>query len=73
MGLVVRPYTFRNESIFLPTDLRRGNLTTDYGDVFTEYQAFFAAGVDGLFADNPDTARLAREEFRTGMTALPAA
>ena len=72
-GLLVHPYTFRNESVFLPTDLRRGNKTTDYGDAFAEYEAFFEAGVDGLFADNSDTARLARDEFLTGMTALPAA
>ena len=60
--LLVHPYTFRNESAFLPASLRRGNGTTDYGNAFAEYQAFFAAGVDGVFADNPDTARLARDE-----------
>jgi len=62
LGLLVHAYTFRNESTFLPAELRRGNLTTDYGDAFSEYQAFYAAGVDGLFCDNPDTARLARDE-----------
>jgi len=59
-GLLVHPYTFRNENQFLPADLRSGGSATDYGDVFAEYAAFFAAGVDGVFADNPDTAVTAR-------------
>ncbi|MCX6462928.1 MAG: glycerophosphodiester phosphodiesterase family protein, partial [Pseudonocardiales bacterium] len=59
-GLLVHPYTFRNENQFLPADLRRGASPTDYGDAFAEYAAFFAAGVDGVFADNPDTAVAAR-------------
>jgi glycerophosphoryl diester phosphodiesterase len=59
-GLQVHPYTFRNENQFLPADLRRGTSPTDYGDAFAEYAAFFAAGVDGVFADNPDTAVAAR-------------
>ncbi|MFB9386560.1 glycerophosphodiester phosphodiesterase [Pseudonocardia petroleophila] len=60
VGLVVHPYTFRNENQFLPTNLRSPGSDTDYGDVFAEYEAFFAAGVDGVFADNPDTAVTAR-------------
>lgn len=59
-GLVVHPYTFRNENQFLPTNLRSPGSDADYGDVFAEYEAFFAAGVDGVFADNPDTAVTAR-------------
>lgn len=59
-GLLVHPYTFRNENHFLPADLRRGDDPTDYGDVFREYAAFLAAGVDGMFTDNPDTAVAAR-------------
>ncbi len=58
--LLVHPYTFRNENQFLPANLRRGTSATDYGDAFAEYAAFFAAGVDGLFSDNPDTAVAAR-------------
>ena len=61
-SLLVHPYTFRNENRFLPTDLRRGSDLSAYGNAFAEYAAFFAAGVDGVFADNPDTARLARDE-----------
>jgi len=59
-GLLVHPYTFRNENQFLPANLRSGSSPTDYGDVFAEYAAFFAAGVDGVFTDNPDTAVAAR-------------
>jgi glycerophosphoryl diester phosphodiesterase len=53
-GLLVHPYTFRNEQ-------RR--LAADYaGDPTAEYRTFFAAGVDGLFSDFPDTAFVARAQ-----------
>ena len=60
-GLLVHPYTFRNENSFLPLELRRGTDPAAYGDAFAEYAQFFALGVDGVFADNPDTAVEARE------------
>ena len=60
VGLVVHPYTFRNENAFLPPSLQRPGAPSDYGDAFAEYAAFFAAGVDGLFSDNADTAVAAR-------------
>jgi glycerophosphoryl diester phosphodiesterase len=51
-GLLVHPYTFRNEQ-------RR--LASDYvGNPVSEYLAFYEAGVDGLFSDFPDTAVVAR-------------
>jgi len=54
-GLVVHPYTFRNEA-------RR--LAFDYGDnPIEEYLRFYEAGVDGLFSDFADTAFAARELF----------
>lgn len=59
-GLRVHPYTFRNENHFLPADLRSGPAPHEYGNPFAEYAAFLAAGVDGLFTDNADTAYLAR-------------
>jgi glycerophosphoryl diester phosphodiesterase len=62
-GLVVHPYTFRNENAFLPASLQRPGAPSDYGDAFGEYAAFYAAGVDGLFSDNADTAVAARAEF----------
>jgi glycerophosphoryl diester phosphodiesterase len=60
-GLVVHPYTFRNENQFLPVNFRVGADPNAYGNAFGEYAAFYAAGVDGLFADNPDTALEARD------------
>ena len=59
-GLRVHAYTFRNENQFLPANLRSGPAGGDYGDSFGEYSAFFAAGVDGVFTDNTDTAFAAR-------------
>ena len=61
-GLQVFPYTFRNENQFLPPALRRGTDLAAYGDAFSEYAAFYAAGVDAVFSDNPDTAVRARDE-----------
>jgi glycerophosphoryl diester phosphodiesterase len=68
-GLLVHPYTFRNENQFLPADLRSGTDPNAYGNVFAEYAAYFAAGVDGVFADNPDTAVTARAELRAPVPA----
>ena len=62
-GLDVVPYTFRNENMFLPLDFRRGTDPAQYGNAFAEYELFFTLGIDGLFSDNPDTAREARDEF----------
>ena len=66
-GLLVHPYTFRNENVFLPLELRRpADAMADpalYGDAFAEYAQFFALGVDGVFSDNPDTAVEARDAF----------
>ena len=41
---------FRNENQFLPAGLRSGPDPTAHGDALAEYAAFFAAGVDGVFA-----------------------
>ena len=61
-GLLVHPYTFRNEP-------RR--LASDYaGNPISEYLQFYALGVDGVFSDFVDTAFAARELFwmLTGVT-----
>jgi glycerophosphoryl diester phosphodiesterase len=58
-GLKVAPYTFRNENNFLPANLRSSSDPTAWGNIFTEESAFLAAGIDGFFADQPDTALLA--------------
>ena len=62
-GLVVHPYTFRNENAFLPPALRIGSDPAAYGDAASEYRWYFALGVDGVFSDNPDTAVAARNAF----------
>jgi len=61
-GLKVAPYTFRNENSFLPANLRSSSDPAAWGDIFAEEAAFLRAGIDGLFADQPDTALLAVAE-----------
>ena len=55
-GLLVHPYTFRNENSFLPTNLRSTGPESAYGDIFGEFETFLRTGVDGVFTDNTDTA-----------------
>jgi glycerophosphoryl diester phosphodiesterase len=62
-GLILHPYTLRNENPFLPADFRKGTDADAYGDVFGAYRAYFATGIDGIFTDHPDTGLLAREDF----------
>jgi glycerophosphoryl diester phosphodiesterase len=54
-GLVVHPYTFRNEASRLASDY--------HGNPVEEYLRFYAAGVDGVFSDFADTAFAARDLF----------
>jgi glycerophosphoryl diester phosphodiesterase len=54
-GLVVHPYTFRNEQRRLAADFA--------GNPAAEYLTFYELGVDGLFSDFPDTAYAARVQF----------
>ncbi|MER5556314.1 glycerophosphodiester phosphodiesterase [Streptomyces sp. NPDC002793] len=65
-GLILHPYTMRNENAFLPADFRRGTDPNAYGDVFGALRAYFEAGIDGIFSDNPDTALLAAADFARG-------
>ncbi|GAA0633419.1 glycerophosphodiester phosphodiesterase [Streptomyces thermocarboxydovorans] len=62
-GLILHPYTLRNENPFLPADFRKGTDPDAYGDVFGAYRTYFATGIDGVFTDQPDTGLLAREDF----------
>ncbi|MGW7471359.1 glycerophosphodiester phosphodiesterase [Streptomyces cyaneofuscatus] len=62
-GLLLHPYTLRNENSFLPADFRRGTDPNGYGDVFGAAAEYFATGIDGLFSDHPDTALLAAADF----------
>ncbi len=61
LGLVVHPYTFRSETAYLPSPLRRGEDASAPGDHASEYALFLATGIDGLFSDNPDHAIEARD------------
>ncbi len=54
-GLLVHPWTFRNEAQYLAADYG--------GDPAAEYRQFLALGVDGLFTDFTDTAVAARARF----------
>jgi glycerophosphoryl diester phosphodiesterase len=64
-GLVVHPYTFRNEASRLAAGYQ--------GNPVNEYLAFYRAGVDGLFSDFADTAFASRDLFwlETGGTEVP--
>jgi glycerophosphoryl diester phosphodiesterase len=59
-GLLVHPYTFRNEAQYLAKEYG--------GDPAAEYRQFFELGVDGLFSDFPDIAVAARATWRKSMT-----
>jgi glycerophosphoryl diester phosphodiesterase len=63
-GLVLHPYTMRNENTFLPTEFRRGDDPDAYGDAFGCFRAFFETGIDGVFTDNADTALMAAADHR---------
>lgn len=55
LGLAVHAWTFRAEDVFLPANLR--------GQPQRELELFFAAGVDGVFTDFPDTAIAVRRSI----------
>jgi glycerophosphoryl diester phosphodiesterase len=52
-GLAVHPWTFRRENYFLPLAQKSGVDPRAIGDLEREIEVFLAAGVDGLFSDNP--------------------
>ena len=54
-NLLVHPYTFRNESVFLAPDYN--------GDPKKEFEQFINLGVDGYFTDFPSTGDLVRDQF----------
>ncbi|MCW3812863.1 glycerophosphodiester phosphodiesterase [Micromonospora sp. DR5-3] len=58
--LLVHAWTFRAENQFLPVDFRIGTDPNARGDITAEYELFFKLGLDGAFADQPDTAVAAR-------------
>ncbi|MET7621028.1 glycerophosphodiester phosphodiesterase [Streptomyces sp. NPDC005408] len=62
-GLILHPYTMRNENTFLPADFRRGTDPNAYGDAFGAFKVYFETGIDGIFTDNADTGLLAAADF----------
>ncbi|AXK38769.1 glycerophosphodiester phosphodiesterase [Crenobacter cavernae] len=54
-GLMVHPFTFRNEASGLAADY--------HGDARAEYRLFYSLGVDGVFSDFSDTAVAVRDEL----------
>jgi glycerophosphoryl diester phosphodiesterase len=67
VGLLLHPFTFRPENEFLASDFRVGDpsskeYTHARGDQPAELALYYSLGVDGLFADNPDTAVAVREK-----------
>jgi glycerophosphoryl diester phosphodiesterase len=59
-GLLVVPFTFRIENQFLGEDYQVGSDPDAPGRAEDEQKAFIAAGVDGLFTDEPDVTVRAR-------------
>ncbi|WP_414561674.1 MULTISPECIES: phytase [unclassified Anabaena] len=55
VGLLLHPYTFRNEDVFLAPDYN--------GDPKAEYEQFLELGVDGFFSDFPGTNSLVLQQF----------
>ncbi len=62
-GLEAYAWTLRAENRFLPKSLRRGIRGREHGDWMREFQLVMKTGVDGVFADQPDLAILARESL----------
>lgn len=62
-GLAVVVWTLRDENQFMATNFRRGTDPSAYGDIHAEVTAFLDAGVDALFADYPDSAVDARDDW----------
>ncbi|MDX3642885.1 glycerophosphodiester phosphodiesterase [Streptomyces sp. MB09-02B] len=62
-GLILHPYTMRNENSFLPANFRKGTDANAYGDSFGAFKVYFDTGIDGIFTDNPDTGLLAHADF----------
>nr|WP_322657642.1 phytase [Dendronalium sp. ChiSLP03b]MDZ8203938.1 phytase [Dendronalium sp. ChiSLP03b] len=54
-GLLVHPYTFRKEGVFLARDYN--------GDLKKEFEQFIDLGVDGYFTDFPGIGDLVRDQF----------
>jgi len=62
-GLGIHIWTLRAENEFLPPDLRSAGDAAAWGDLRREIHALLDAGITGMFADQPDLAVRARDEW----------
>ncbi|MEC5388228.1 glycerophosphodiester phosphodiesterase [Uliginosibacterium sp. H3] len=64
-GLGVHIWTMRPENVFLPVELRRGDVgsLTERGDAVGEILIYLRAGIDGFFSDDPLAGRQAVKQF----------
>ena len=65
-GLLVMPYTFRPENLFLAADFLDGGPSEARNPAgsIAEIGAYLAAGIDGFFTDDPALGRTAVERLR---------
>lgn len=61
VGLSIYTWTLRAENRFLGKRFRRGNAGDRYGAWQSEFDVLMSTGVDGVFADQPDLAVVARD------------
>jgi glycerophosphoryl diester phosphodiesterase len=62
-GLKVVVWTLRDENQFMATNFRIGTDPNASGNIYAEVTAFLDAGVDAVFADYPDSAVDARDDW----------
>ncbi len=62
-GLKVVVWTLRDENQFMATNFRVGTDPNAFGNIYAEVTAFLDAGVDAVFADYPDSAVDARDDW----------
>jgi glycerophosphoryl diester phosphodiesterase len=62
-GLGIHVWTLRAENEFLPVALKSAGDASARGDLKTEIHALLGAGITGFFADQPDLAVQARDEW----------
>ncbi|MGV8969559.1 MAG: glycerophosphodiester phosphodiesterase family protein [Microbacteriaceae bacterium] len=67
-GLLVFTWTLRPENRFLSKNHRLGAAAGDFGDWQKEFAMILSSGVDGVFADHPDLAVVARAVHRAIQT-----
>jgi len=61
VGLEIYSWTLRPENRFLSKRFRRGGAADRFGDWQREFEVIISTGVDGVFADHPDLAVVARD------------